>query len=118
MRAAITALTIAVLTLAGLHSAPLPRAKLPPSRTPIPGVWEMTWNAGTYRATFVKDGFYACEPGGWQGTWKLDGDTLRVAETSESGSSLEWAVTLEAGKLEGKLSSGGAFKLSVPKPDL
>lgn len=110
-----------LLLLALVPAAPAPFPRLD-RLAALVGTYKMTWNGGhqgTYRVTFRRDGTYRCcvITGGadWTGTWRLEGNRLRVVERGTwlgSQGSISWTVILKPDGLRGMaVGTGNRFEL-------
>lgn len=97
-------------------------APVPPHRPAKPvslvGSWRMTWGGAIFDVGFAPDGYYCCQDR-WEGSWRLDGNTLTVTEWLRDSEfpPTTWTAELVPGKREGKLRHGGVFRLeSIPAP--
>ncbi len=93
-------IVLAILAVVGVRGAPAPlerRQRVFPLTSPA-GVWRLSWGSVRYTMILTAGGRYeAISTAGvrWWGTWRMDGQTLRVSETLTGEAFSDWAVGLD-----------------------
>lgn len=119
------ALAIATLTVlmsgAGLTAAPAPliaRAKvIAPIRFPC-GAYTMAWQGTDYATRFDQGGHYQARNGStlWSGSWRMDGITLVIRESTDGTHWLIHRVRMEPDLYTGTIGTVIDFRLGAARP--